>query len=238
MNFNIRRPYLFLLLSAIFVAGLLAAFRYLHAFQLDAVSIAPERFAGHADKLALESGKNVFSLPINAAIDCLLKRHDVLRVELDYDLPDGIAIRVNEAVPVALAVGGGGRTLFSLDEFGYRYRFDPIKNKLDYPIITGLKDCREYERADDLSLGVILRQLARLKEDDMDSYLAVTTIDLLDQGDILVYLDGVRFPLITYPGKLCRSIMQLKVFILGIDPDLDQIKKLDLRSDELIIAVK
>ncbi len=238
MNLKVRKPFLYMLLATLLIGTTLVSFKYLHAFQLKSVTVAPEYFAETAGELDLPTGENLFSLPVKKAMDDLLNRRHILSVTFDYELPGRVRINLNETRPLALTISDDGRIVYSLDRYGYLYHFDTAKYGFDYPVITGIGKCRIYERAGDSRIKLILAALERLKDDDIDLYLAVSGIDLSKVGYISVYLDGLPFAVLTCAGSLYESIIQTRQFVLGTRPDLENIKKLDLRSDGLIIAVK
>jgi len=238
MSLRVRRPYVYLLAAGILLGAGLVSFRYLAAFQLEEVSIAPEQFERKLERLPVTMGTNLFSLPVDRTLQDLLEEKKVLRVDLDYALPDGVAIQINEVAPLALALGGDGCRLYGLDALGYVYHFNADRHAPDYPLVTGLTGCRMYERIKSSRVHLTLQQLEQIKHDDADMYLAIATIDFSRDECITVYLDGVPFQVMTYAGKLYRSMMQTKIFLSGFNPELDKIEALDLRSDGLIIAVK
>ncbi len=238
MSLRVRKPFVYLLMAVVLLGGGLLSFRYLAAFQLEEVSIAPKQFEGELDHLPVAMGTNLFSVPVDMTLQDLLEDAKVLRVDFDYDLPDGVNIKINEISPLALTLGGDGSRLYGLDGQGYVYHFDAINHAPDYPIITGLVRCRMYERIQCPRVRLALQQLELIKHNDMDMYQAISTMDFSNDEYIAVCLEGVPFQIKTYAGKLYRSMIQTRIFLSGFNPELDKIEALDLRSDGLIIAVK
>ncbi len=86
-------------------------------------------------------------------------------------------------------------------------------------------------------MTLLIKQLKQLKEVSIDFYLAISNIDMSHPERLSVYVDGLTFPVDTYAGNLCPAMEKLKTFLLNFNPDLNNVRKLDLRSDNMIVAV-
>jgi cell division septal protein FtsQ len=236
MNHKIRRKYLFLIIPILLIVGGLGFFRYSDLFAFQKITIEPECLSAEIGKLNLPTGRNLFVLPVENAVDSLLAREKVYKIDLDYQLPDGIIIRVNDIRPIALVIGEDGRTRYRLGENSYLFPLDRAVMQYDFPIITGLKNCRAYTTSYDNRLKLIARQLSCLKEQYPDFYLAISSIDMSEKSHISVYLDGLPFRIDTYAGTLYKTIKNLKTFLLEFNPDLHDTKRLDMLSEGLIIT--
>ena len=187
MNRKIGRRYMFLLIPILLIAGGVGFFRYSNLFVFQKVVIEPENHAMDDKKLNFPVGRNLFALPIENAVDNLLAQKNVYKVDLDYSLPDGIIIRINDIKPVALVIGENGKTRFRLSENNCFLPINTAVMQYDFPIITGLKNCRAYTASCDVRLKLITGQLRCLKKQHPDFYLAVSCIDLSKAGFISVY---------------------------------------------------
>jgi len=236
MKHRIRRKYLLLIIPIFLIAGGLGFFRYSELFAFQKITIEPKWLSGDIGKLKLPTGRNLFVLPIENAVDSLLAQEKVYRVDLDYQLPNGIIIKVNDIRPIALVIGEDGKKRYRLCENCYLFPLDTAVMQYDFPIITGLKNCRAYTASYDDRLKLIVRQLSCLKEYDPDFYLAISNIDMSEESHISFYLDGLPYRIDTYAGTLYKTIKYLKTFLLEFNPDLHDTKRLDMRSEGLIIA--
>ncbi len=237
MNFRVRRKFVYLLIAACVLGGSLVSVRYLNAFRLHDVQIVPAKLYAGDKLLKEEQGTNLLALPLDRITDKILKDSDVYRVDIDFDLPGMLEIHLNDIVPLALLLARDGQALFCVDKNGVVYKYDYETYGLDYPIITGLENYKLHSRLRDSRIAPLLEQLMHIKESDMDSYLSLTSIDLSDSEKVVMYVEGLPFNVLTDSGSIQKSITKLKLFLMGQNHDLSQIKQLDLRTDGLIIAV-
>lgn len=233
---SVRKPYLIMLMIAVALAATVSVSKYAGIFKLKRVSIAPDNYLESSDVLGSSMEQNLFSAPVEKVIDDMLGFDRVSRVDLDYRLPDCIDIRLNDIRPVALAIADNGQTAYRLDKYCRLFPLDTSVGGFDFPIITGLKNCVPFRKAADNRLRLIVEQLDQLKRECIDFYLAISSIDVSNPEFISVYLDGLPFRFITYAGALCDSIRNLRFFLHVCSPDLSGIKRLDMRSEGLIIA--
>jgi cell division septal protein FtsQ len=238
MSLRIRWPFISMGVLVLFAAGFAAMVIFSDYFRLRRVKIEPENYSEELAKLNLTTGLNIFKAPLEDAVTYLLKGQTVFRVEADYDLPDGIAIRVNHVKSIALALDDDGHTIYGLDNRCRIIPFEDSSGKFDLPLITGLKDCAPYGKPEEKRLGLILEQLDRLKIDHKDFYQIISSIDLSTEDSVGLYMDGIPFHIVLYAGGLYKGVEELKQFLTGFNPDLSQIKRLDLRSEGQIIALR
>jgi len=236
MTLRIGKKYLLLLGAAVMLAAVIGVCKYTKLFRLREVKVNPVEHVGVEKKLQLTMDQNLFKVPVARAAETLLGESRVLKVDIDYALPDGITITINDIKPLAIVIGNNGKTLYSLDERGYLLPYDDGAEGFDYPLITGLKKTKQYARVTDRRLNLILDQLGLLKDDCLDFYLALSCIDLSKKDYVSVFLDGLPFRVDMYAGNLYTSIKDLEIFLLDFDPDLSEVARLDMRSDGLIIS--
>lgn len=237
MNLRVRKPFVYLLLATLVMGGSVAAMRYMNAFKLKDVHISPAKLYANDKLFKGEIGSNMLTMPLDKITEKILADADVHKVDIDISLPGVLEIRLNDIAPLALMLARDGRTLYCLDDNGVVYKHDYETYGLDYPIITGLNDYKLHGRLRDTRIAPLLEQLAHIRKNDMDSYQAVSTIDLSDAEKVVLYMEGLSFSVLTDSGSLNKSLTKLKIFLMGHNHDLTQIKQLDLRTDGLIIAV-
>ena len=236
MNRKVRRPFIMMIIPALLIAGALGFFRFSDVFAFQNITFESDSRVGNVDMLNLPTGKNMFALSLEKVVENLISKKDIYKVDLNYDLPDGIIVRVNDIRPIALVIGEDGKSRYRLGENGCLLPHDSTIRQYDFPIITGLKNCTVYGTNSDDRLKLMVRHLARIKKDFPDFYLALSSIDMSDSKCISFCLDGLPFSVDTYAGSLYETINKLKTFILEFNPGLHDIERLDMRSDGLIIA--
>lgn len=234
---KVRRPYILLVIPSLLIAGGIGFFRYSDVFAFQNIRFESDNHVVNAEMMNLPIGQNLFVLPLENAVENLLSKKNIYKVDLDYHLPDGIIVKVNDIRPIALVIGEDGKSRFRLGENGCLLPLDSTIRQYDFPIITGLKKCLVYRSHNDDRLKLIVRQLTRIKKNLPDFYLALSSIDMSDSKYISICMDGLPFRVDTYAGSLYITIKKLKIFILEFNPDLHDIKELDMRSEGLIIAV-
>jgi hypothetical protein len=238
MSLRIRWPFTVMLLAVALLAGAATAAYYTKFFQLKSVTVVPEAYAGQADNFNLALGQNLLLAPVENAVNYLLTMQSVTRVQVDYDLPNGLTIRVNDVKPVALALGEDKRSIYGIDDRCRMIPYEQSGDHIDLPLITGLKRCPFYQKPAYPHLGLIIRQLQMIKTDDPDFYHILSTVDLSDGDSITVFMDGIPFHMIMQAGGLYRGVTGLRNFVLDCGRDLPEITRLDFRTEGQIIATK
>ncbi|MEW5925256.1 MAG: hypothetical protein AB1746_14840 [Candidatus Zixiibacteriota bacterium] len=232
---KIGKVYLILLAAAIVIGGATAACKYAGVFKLKRVTVMPEGYAD-SKRINLPMEHNLFALPIEEAADQLLKKGKVIKVDIDYSLPDGIEITINDIRPCAFVIDDGGQTLFALDDRCYLLPYNDRDGELECPLITGLKRTKAYSHAADRRLPMIIEQLEWLKDDSPDFYLALSCMDLSNDDYVSLYIDGLPFPIDVNAGSIYDRIRDLEIFLLDFNPDLSDVTRLDMRCENLIIS--
>ena len=233
---SVGRPYLIMLLIAILLGGGTLTARYSGYFKLQQVQIQPERYDTGDEALNLSKGKNLFAAPLGEVADRMLKKKKIFMVEINYQLPDGITIDVNDVRPRAIVIDRKSRNKYYLTADCHLL---PIKNEIeqiDFPLITGPANCTVYGTIKDDRISLIVGQLERLKKDCIDFYLAISNIDMSQNDGVTITIDGVPFTIETYAGDLYRTVRTLKTFLLEYNPDLHDVTGLDMRLEGMIIA--
>ncbi len=235
MILQVRRKYkLFLLATILLLAGVVFI-RLSDAFNLKEVSAVPEGIICQSELLAAPIGENIFNFSGNKYIDRVIANKQVINAKLDFGFPDKLKIVLNEIKPLALVSSNG--KFFVLDELGYLSEFENRPTSFNFPIIIGAGECRLFAPAKNDKLRLLSEQLGILSLNDNDFYLAISTIDILSPENMIVKMDGLRPSLKMYAGDLVRNMEYLRTFLLEFNPDLSQIKMLDLRLAGQVIAV-
>ena len=232
---KIGKVYLILLAGAVVIGGATAACKYTNVFKLKRVTVIPEGYAD-SKSIGLPMEQNLFALPIEKAAEQLLRKGKVIKVDIDYSLPDGIDIMINDIKPCAFVVDDNGQSLFALDDRCYLLPYNNQDGELNCPLITGLKKTKAYSHAADRRLPMIIEQLAQLKDDSPDFYLALSCVDLANDEYVSLYIDGLPFPIDANAGTIYDRMRDLEIFLLDFNPDLTDVTRLDMRSEGLIIS--
>ncbi len=234
---NVGKIYQRMLATALLLAVFVGIVKYSGLFKLEHVQVRPYDNLAEYAQINSVTHQNIFSIPVNEILSSLLKHERVFQVDFDYHLPNKIDIKINDIKPAALVMARHGKTIYRMDNKCRLYPTDNIPEEIDCPIITGVRNCNSYKRITDDRMLLVVNQLELIKEDYTDFYLAISSIDMSHDKHISLYIDGLAIEVRSYAGDLHRSISKLKVFLLDYNPDLTDMHVLDMRSDELIIAV-
>lgn len=236
MTFRVRTPFLILLLLTILMVGTAAYAYYTGYFALKTITIEPPEYQASLEKIPLRPGQNLLSLPVDESLTILCEGRKVSRVALKYKFPDAVKIEITDAVPTVLAFGDDKKTLLGIDHRGQVIPYVREANLMPYPLVTGLKNLRLYETVSDSNFTIILEQLVQLQARGNELYENISTINLSPADSVVVYVDGLPFPVITYPGRISRALERLPHFISLAEKELMEIVYIDMRSQEQIIA--
>jgi cell division septal protein FtsQ len=226
-----------MLIAAISIAALIGTLKYTGISKLEKINLESAELPFEPETLNIAMNQNLFQAPLPDLINSMLSHKKVFRVDIDYRLPDGIGIKINDIKPVALVIGENGRVVYRLSESCHLLPCHAPPMEYDFPVITGLDNCTAYKRVRDERVTLLIKQLKQLKEVSIDFYLAISSIDMSHPERLSVYIDGLTFPVDTYAGNLCPTMEKLRAFLLNFNPDLNDVKRLDLRSDNMIVAV-
>jgi len=236
MIYSVKRPYKILFaVSMIMVVGIILI-EYTGLLKLEEINLEGDDLFSQNDTPEMVAGMNLFAAPLDKMADRLLNRKKVFRIDVDYQLPNGINLNVNSVKPKAMIIDNNGRTKYYLTESCHLLPINEISEHLDFPLITGLSDCCVYERVRDDRLQIILTQLDALKKDCSDFYFALAAMDLSDKEIVRINIEGLPFDVETYAGTVYQAIRTLEAFLMEYNPDLREIKKLDMRLEGMIIA--
>ncbi len=235
MSFRVRKGYLLLLAVSLLLGSALVYAERGELFVLKDVSYNYSAMSPDTTLFSGMVGTRLFDLELDRYADSLLSRRKILKVDIGYSLPDGIEVTLNDLEPLAVIAGSG--EIRGIDCFGHVIPFSDRGRGIDYPILTGIGENGFYKKIKDRRVELVLECLRDLKDSDRDCFLMITNIDFSDEECISVYVEGLNTEVLMYAGDLKKNIRAVEAFLVDYDPDLEQVKRLDLRSEGLIIAV-
>ena len=236
MNLTARRPYWIMLVATVVIAGLLVTAKYTRLCKLEQVyaETNPDFLDNRISSEYIQ--QNLFKVPLDDIAERMMANKKILKVDLDYDLPGSISAVINDIRPIAMLLSSDGQSLLYVSQDLQTLPVNNSELNWDIPMVTGISDPSPYKRLKNSNLKLVVRDLVKIRDDFRDFYLAISNIDLLDDESIRVNLEGLPFIVETYSGNLYQSMKKLKLFLLEYNPDLSEIKRLDMRSEEQIIA--
>lgn len=235
MSLRVRKSYVLLLLISIVIMGALVFVQYSELFAFNEVRYEEGAVVSDTTLFNTAKGNNLFKVEFSEFADDLLANKKVLKVDIDYSLPDGIEVSFNDMKPVAAVLTPEGLLGISAEE--YLIPFNATESGIDCPILTGYNPGELYQKVDDGEVTLVIENLDNLRDKSRDCYLLLSNIDFSSDDFISVYIDGLETEVIMYPGDLARNMKAIEAFLSDYEPDLSQVKRLDLRSEGMIIAV-
>jgi len=235
MSLRVRKPYLYLLLiTIVMVAGIFFA-HYSSLFAFHEVRFEEGAVTADTSLFNTAMGNNLFKVEFSEFAGVLLENKRVLKVDIDYSLPDGIKVSFNKMKAVAVVVTPDG--ILGISSEGFLIPYEEKDCGIDCPVLTGCKVGSLYQEVLEDDINLVIDNLNRLCTADRDCYLLLSNIDLSSEEYISVYIDGLPTEVIMYPGDLAQSMKAIEAFLSDYEPDLSHVKRLDLRSEGMIIAV-
>lgn len=187
MFLGIRKKYWWFLLSTLTMVGLMI---FLHLSPVFAVRQA-ELQGPYADKLddisqdCAQSQENVFRLDKGKWAEMMLARENVENVRLSIRLPHSIKGEINRFDPAALIMTD---RLYGLDRFYRLIPYDSTWDKIDLPLLTGLKINGLFRAPQDYRVADILSGLMEIKDEMPELYRQIAEIDFSDDVYVSIYL--------------------------------------------------
>jgi len=192
-------------------------------------------------KAALPSGKNLFKLSTDIALDRLLELRQIETVNLKKTFPDTVVITVKERKPVALLLfknkllyADSSGKLISAQGSRYSRRF---KNKNDYPVITGITENFSHEertRFTKLSLNLlkILEKKSVLKN------AFISEINVNRNKGLSVITSRNSIPLIFGFDDFEKKAIYLNYVLSDLDRKKIKVSEINLNFDKKIVVKK
>lgn len=230
-----NRNRLILLSASLLVAAGAAAMHFTGVCRLQAVELDNSPMSGWQGKFGLSSARLLNQQPIDLLATEMLGSNGVVKVDVDFKLPNTIRIRTNDYTPVAFLADRTIGEIWGLDQSGRIVPLDKGFANWELPFFTGLVAGRTYGSCEDLRVGVALNQLAILKATDDFAYEVVGEVNFASPDFLLVHLEGLNIPVKVSPDGLSRQLAAVANFVRTFHPDLTDAKALDPRFGNLVV---
>ena len=174
--------------------------------------------------------------PIRKVAESLLQNKTVHKVDLDFQLPHTVVIRTNRFDPVCFVVGMESGKLFGLDENARLIRIDEHDVDWERPVLTGLPTGNLYSFSTEPRVKKTIVQLEQLRADGGDLYRLLDQIDFSEKNYLKVQIAGLPYTLLVTSERLAADLTRFAQFTEKYSPDLTDIRRIDLRYEEMIIC--
>lgn len=187
MVLGIRKKYWMILAATVLACGLLIFLNLSPLFAVNRINIAGP-FAqrlGRAAPALPASGVTVFRYNRDDLAQRLLASEHVERVTVTLGFPDEINALVNQFEPVAMVLAD---VTYGLDRYCRLLPPDPAWERLDLPVLTGLKCRRMFEAPRDYRVAAVIAGLLDIEERLPRLYRQIAEIDFSDHVYVVIHL--------------------------------------------------
>jgi hypothetical protein len=216
-------------------AALVGVIHFTDFCVLRAVTLDGKDMAAWQEVPGLSEQKPVANQPLSNLAAHLLKRNDIVRVDIHYDLPHALAVETNKFKPFGFLLDTRGGNLYGLSRKGWLIPVPHDQNDWEHLFFVGLAAPKLYETCSDPRVVTVLSQLERIHEDDLDLYRLISEIDFGEKDCLTVRLSGLPFTILVNAGRFQDHLPALMEFLEKFQPDIHAARKFDLRYDNLII---
>ncbi len=225
------------MIAFIIAASISVAIIHFTSFcNLEAVTFDGDVVTDFSPKFGLTDGRLITRQPLDSVALSILASEDVQKVDLSFDLPNGITIQTNRFETQALVLSERTGRMYGLDRHG---RVVPIDNsgiRWDRPVMIGCGVKQMFVRCADPRLIVALDQLEEIRDDRSDLYQLVAEVDFGKPDYLKVRIDGLPYMLKTSAGQMSSQLDRFFSFVADYGPDLNDVRRVDLRYDDMIIV--
>lgn len=232
-----KRRHIVFGLAALTLIGLASVYmlHYGDALALEHVTLDGEPVENWAESLGLKPEQPLHRQPVNEAVARLLERDDVVKVDLDYDLPDGLAITTNRFAPVCFLLCARSGRMFGLNDQGWLVGIPDGQRDWERPIIIGLRAGKMYRPCADVRVALLLDELAELRDEQTDLYGLISEIDMSNADHLVVTITGLPFSLTMTAERFFQEMHDFVQFLECYQPGLEGVRSFDLRYEDMIV---
>lgn len=233
-----KKVKLLLAFSVVLVAGVLAVVNFTDACRLETVILNGEPIDHWQDRYDMLSEASVFSQPLDRFAQRLLARKGIFKVDVSYSWPHTLNIKTNAFLPICFIVDKLSGNMYGVDRDG---RLLPLENawlNWECPVLTGVTAKRLLNYCDDVRVKAVVEQLEQLRTDQPDFFRLLNEVDFAASDHLEVFVAGLPYRLKVRAEQFLDDLNRFADFISRFNPDLDSVRQIDLRYDDMIICAK
>jgi hypothetical protein len=232
-----NRRHIVIGLVALTVIGLVCVYmlHYGDALALERVTLDGEPVENWAESLGLKPQRPLHRQPVKEAVARLLERDDVVKVDLDYELPDGLTITTNRFEPACFLLCARTGRLHGLNDQGWLVEVPDDHRDWEHPIIVGLSAGTKHQPCADVRVSLLLDELAELRDEQTDLYVLISEIDMSAPDRLVVTVSGLPFTLTMTADRFFSEMHDFVQFLECYQPGLDGVRSFDLRYENMIV---
>lgn len=232
-----RRAVRLMIAALVFGVGLGAVLEFTEVCRIEAVTLDGKAVVDWPERYGLRTDRPMFRQSVDSLAEAILNRSRVFRVSVEYSLPRELEIRINDFNPVCYLVDKVNGKIYGLSKSARVIPLSPISVDWERPIITGGECGKLYDHARDPRVNVIVDQLELVAGKHGDFFRLIEEIDISRPTYIKLRAAGLAYCLKVHAQTLCDDISRFLEFLTRYRADLQSIKAVDLRFENMIICV-
>ena len=233
-----KRVQLFFTFGVVIVAVSVGVVNFTNVCRLEAVTLNSEPVNDWPDRFDMLREKSLFRQPLDSLARVVLTDEGTFKVDISCSWPHTLNIRTNAFSPTCFLLDKTSGRLYGLEENG---RIVPLQNAVidwERPVLTGVKSGQWFGYCRDVRVKVVVDQLERLRNSNLNLFRLIDEIDFETTDYIQVSVSGLPYRLKARPEGLAKDLDRFIEFVTKFDPDLSEVRYLDLRFDNMIICAR
>ena len=231
-----KKTRLFFYAIAISMALAVAVISFTDVSTIEAVSLSGTVVKGWAEKYNLKKNTSVLNQPYDKLAEEMLRPDSALKVEISFSWPHTLKLELNSITPCCLLLGQENGRIFGLDK---SCRVIPLaETAVDWerPLFTGIDKIKLYEVCSDSRVKRVLNDLEKLRVENINFYRLIEQIDFEKDNRIEIMVSGLDHKVWVSADRTLGDLNRYLEFITGFELDLENIKLIDMRLEEMVIT--
>ena len=219
----------------VFGLALAIAVNFTGAFNLERVEVDGAVIEDWSTEFDLLADAPIGSQPIDSLAKIILSQKRVHKVDISLDLPSVIEIETNQFDPLCFILDKVSGRTYALDNFARVVPIVDDNGDWEKPIIAGIECGKLFSRCYNGRVSVIVPQLQRLQEENIDLFHLIDELNLSRPGYVIVSVAGLDYKLHVRAASLFDDLARFTEFVTKYAPDLEGTAYLDFRQNDMII---
>ncbi len=219
-----------------FAGGLLLIANFTQVCTLQAVTLNNDPVIDWNREFALAPGKPVFMQPVDSLAQAMIATSSVHKIDVDYQFPHAIAIRVNDYTPVSLFLDAPTGKIHGVTSDGLVIPLEKEQINWTMPMISGAKFRGLYKTSGDTRVAEITRELIRNGGKHPALTGQLSDIDFSDPNAVTLYFSGSNFKVLISADQFASHWNNLATFLTQYKVARDSMLAIDVRHGDLIVT--
>jgi hypothetical protein len=235
MNVKVTRLRAVLAATTLVAVGLVILINFTEVLNLQAVTLNGEPVEDWQSDYDLSGDRPAIDQPVDSLAGRILEQEGIVKVDVDVDLPGKIEIRTNNFDPVCYVVDRSSGRMKGLNAQGRVVVLNRQELDWEHPVLTNVTADKLYDYCEDPRVRVLVPQLIRFRDDNVDFYRLIEEIDFESDDCLVVSVSGFDYRLKVNAEGFYEQINEFITFLEQFDTDLSDTRSLDLRLDNMIV---